>query len=644
MRSKTSCFNMHLARHMTLRYWPLWALYALVIFVMGPVTLLGQLNDLHRYSSELYIHRSLVENATLLGPIFNGIATACAALAVFSPLYKTDSAVMEAALPVERKTRFVTSYITGLSWLIIADVVMFAIMAALEAAFSRVYMAPLVTWLGVMVLQNAAFYAMAVFGAMLTGRLIIGAGIIAFIHFGASILCVMVYALLDVMLWGYAGQDAMTDFMVSLSPIVQLFEYDVRFLAADGTPFDMSQAKIATRAVLVYNGWGYLVACLIAGVVLAAIAYALYKRRHMETAGETISVKFLRPVFIAAATAYCAMGIGIILYDLIFTGSPEDGSAFACAAVGGCMLVGAFVGYVLGMMILKRSIRVWKSLKGFVIPAGAVVLFAILCATGMFGWSTWLPDADDVQFAEVSVGGYRNTLYAEEDVAQLINIHSEHLEQYDEDYDGRNYRYVTYSYTMDSGTTVYRYFKLPDWVNGDDAAYLMEQLLNDSRLVLEREIPGEPKNMLANYGYFRANLYYVNEEGYTRSEQVISEPVTSNDVWRLINEGIIPDIRSGCNIGLADFERGALIEGNVEYAEKYGVTIEIAENSYARHTREEIEAVSSAGTPVELNENIHISLELCYYVDADDRESVYFGIDDSCVNTMTLLREMGYIK
>lgn len=639
MRSKTSCFNMHLARHMTLRYWPLWALYALVIFVMGPVTLLGQLNDLHRYSSELYIHRQLAENAALLGMVFNAIAASCAALAVFSPLYKTDSAVMEAALPVDRRTRFITSAVTGLSWLLITDVLMFLIMLALEVGFGHVYMPALWLWLGVMLMQNVAFYGMACFGAMLTGKLIVGAGIIVFMHFAAGMMYVMLYSVLDVMLWGYAGGDTATTIMIALSPIVQLFNYNVRFYTPNGTAWDFSDTLPISKAVLGYEGWGYLMACVIVGVIFAAVAYSLYIRRQTETAGETISVKILRPVFIAAATLYCAMGIGIILHSLIFTNGFEDGSGAACAAMGGCMLVGAFIGYVLGMMILKRTVKVQSSLKGFAIPASAVALFAILCATGLFGWSTWVPRADNVEYVDVHVGSYNNTLYGEEDVARMINIHHELLRQYDEDYDGINYRYITLSYKLENGHTAQRYFKLPDWENEDDAAYLLQEMLNDSRLVLDREIRGEPVSHPENYGYIHIDLYTLDD-----SYEIFNAAFTADQAMRLLNEGIIADIKMGCGIGKANFEKYALTGYPTEYVEKYGVTVEIAQNAYTAPTPEEIDAIAAAGTPVELNENIHISLELCYYMDADDRDWVYFVLDDSCVNTLHLLREMGYIK
>ncbi len=639
MRSKTSCFNLHLMGHMTRRYWPIWALYALAMFLIGPAYLLGMLSAGGGYRTPLYIFRDIAETAIYGGTLINLIFASGIALAVFSTLYKTESAVMEATLPIDRRSRYFSSFVVGLVWMLAVNVVMFLLMILFQLVYSTVYMPVMWLWLGMMCLECIIFYCIAALGAMFTGKLLIAVGIVAFLNFASVIFHALITSVLDIALWGYSGSGTAEDVMMALSPAARLLSnYGISLYNPDGiTPWSYSASPYHYSEVIVrFDGWGYLVGCAVICLLLAVAAYFFYRRRALETAGETISVGFLRPVFVALATLFCALGLGVIFYSLVFTYSLNRGSPSAALALGACMLVGAFIGYVLGLMILRRSFRVWRSLPKFAIPAVVVVVFTVLCATGMLGWSTWTPKADKVESVTVWVGGDSNTLYADDDIAAFLRVHETFLQQCDANYDGDCYSYMTISYRLTNGVTTDRYFKLPLWEEPTDASYMLQELLNQTHLVMDRAfLSGDPIKDVENRGNVSAR-FHTEDTSYELYYSVL----TSDQVWDLLTRGVIPDIQAGSSIGQVDLSYITQGYGAeyYEYIEKFGITSEVGVVYGDKNL------VPAEGIPVKLEPGIVIELDMRYCIDGGGSSWIYIHVDETCLNTLAILRGMGIVE
>ena len=125
MKSKTSCFNKTIFKKNVTHFWPIWMIIlAWNLFVM-PFNIFnnylnrGNLVDMTPERIEL---QKVNEIANLVEVYMNPgiilIFSIVAAMAVFSYLYTSRSANTFHALPVTRKELFITSYLSGLAFLI----------------------------------------------------------------------------------------------------------------------------------------------------------------------------------------------------------------------------------------------------------------------------------------------------------------------------------------------------------------------------------------------------------------------------------------------------------------------------------------------------------------------------------------------
>jgi len=99
MQSKTSFFNGRIYRTTLARFWPLWGAYAMIMFIITTLPMMG------RYASEnaqSLTTDQLLQNGWNAGCIASVIMAAATAMCVFGYLYNARHTGMMAALPVKR--------------------------------------------------------------------------------------------------------------------------------------------------------------------------------------------------------------------------------------------------------------------------------------------------------------------------------------------------------------------------------------------------------------------------------------------------------------------------------------------------------------------------------------------------------------
>ena len=120
MRCGTSFYNGTLGKQLTLRFWPLIALNAVIWAIALPISGLNYMRSSHiaDWATDIeYLFRVM---ATPMAIVFGVMA----AMAVCSHLYTTRSCNFTAALPPKRTALFATHYLTGLLWLVVPVAVM----------------------------------------------------------------------------------------------------------------------------------------------------------------------------------------------------------------------------------------------------------------------------------------------------------------------------------------------------------------------------------------------------------------------------------------------------------------------------------------------------------------------------------------
>ena len=422
MRSKTSCFNGALWRKTVCRFWPLWAIYLGVWLLMLVVPVSSQLNYWKTLGSEgVYRMEGYFLQAALYGGTFvNLVAGIAAAMAVFSHLYSPRHLSMLASLPIRREGLFLSQYLAGGAMLLGVDVLV-CLISLLVGLVSGVPLAGAAgQWLGIVALQGVFFFSMASLVAQLTGSLVILPLAYAALNFVVVALEVVFRELLGLFVFGM-GAWSSSPILLWLSPVIKILsDCRVDFLYQETTDAQGGWHSVTVGVDMA--GWDVLAIYAVAGLLLAALALVLYRKRRMEAAGDTVAWQVLKPVFLVCMAVGCGLLLAALLSSL--TG------IWMAWALALFTALGAFVGWFAGEMLVKKSFRVFR-LRGFVgFAAVAVCLGGLLLAwdADVFGYERYVPDPEDVEQVTVYCDGVDATLQEDEGVALAEALHQAVLE------------------------------------------------------------------------------------------------------------------------------------------------------------------------------------------------------------------------
>ena len=378
MRSGTSYFNLTLVGKNLARFWPIWGLYTLIWVVLMPVGILIQRDYWTAYEARAYALRLIggASPALVLAFCFGILA----AMAVFSYLYSTRSVGMFHALPMRREGLFLTNYLSGLAFLIIPNIAIFLLGLAAEALNGKVVFSSLFTWLVVTCLLCLFFYSFAVFCAMFTGHILALPAFYVILSFLVPTLAYLLETIARQFLFGFTGAAWMEEASEWFSPALKLAQ-------------DTVSAQNDTVDVYQFRGLGLVTFYALIGLVLAGVALALYRRRHLERAGDVITVGWMRPVFRYGVSLCAAVALGTFFYSIFYALLPTSPWILL-----GWMLLWGAAGCFIAEMLLRKRFWVFKSSW-----KGCVVFLLCLCVgmgtleRDVMGFETAVPNAAQVE-------------------------------------------------------------------------------------------------------------------------------------------------------------------------------------------------------------------------------------------------------
>ncbi|NCB62049.1 MAG: ABC transporter permease [Clostridia bacterium] len=393
MQSKTSWFNGTLFKKNLTRFWPVWGMYlaawtlAMPTYLLTKVRYYGQVSDsysgfenaLHWFADSQVLQ--MLNGAVISSAIFGLFA----AMAVFSYLYNNRSAGMMHALPVRREGLFLTNYLSGLLFLAGPAIAVFFLTLGAEAIVGAVNAGALCMWLVVHLLLILFFYSFAVFCAMFTGNLLALPAFYGILNFLAYVLYEVLNFMLDQFLFGYSNIDWLSTAMAWLAPCMGISKA-VRV----GTVWDNVGHMVAN---VQFEGLFPVLVYGLVGVVLAVAALLLYRRRHLEAAGDVVSVSWVRPIFKYGVGVCAALAGGMLLYGWFGRGR----SAENIWAVLVFLLPCGAIGYFAAEMLLKKSFRAFEHWKGCLVMLAAVALCVGIVRLDVFGYGSRVPRIQDVE-------------------------------------------------------------------------------------------------------------------------------------------------------------------------------------------------------------------------------------------------------
>lgn len=286
---------------------------------------------------------------------------------------------------MRREGLFLTNYLSGLAFMIVPNIVVFLVSVVVETAFGILVFSSLFTWLVVTCCLNLFFYSFAVFCGMFTGHILALPAFYGILNMLATGLCYLLQNMASRFLFGFTGATWMEDVATWLTPIV--------FLAYH-TTIDYGDEN--TEACFV--GLGYVFLLALAGLVFAALALSVYRRRQLESAGDVVSVGWVKPVFQYGVAFCCAIALGT-MFDNIFS-SLLPSSAWVLLA---WMLVWGAFGCFVAAMLLRKSFWVFKPCwKGCAVFLACLTAAMCLMELDGFGFETRVPSTAQVKSVFIS--------------------------------------------------------------------------------------------------------------------------------------------------------------------------------------------------------------------------------------------------
>ena len=457
MKLRTSFFNPTLYKKDITRFAPLWILYTVVMMlIMLPLMNVGWNNSV--LDRAMYRVDVLAETIGAMS-VMNLLYGVLAAQLLFGELFNTRLCNALHAMPIRREARFGSHLAAGFSFSIVPNLLISVLMMQDLGSW---WYAPLL-WCGALTLQYLFFFGVAVLSMHCTGNRFAAVLVYAIVNF-ASMAALWFASVIFVPLMKGVILD--TTVFKLLSPVVMLCTMN-DFFSVNVSP-NFHTFEMGTQ-------WPVLWIYAAVGVAAMVGALLIYRRRALESAGDFMAVKWLRPIFLLIYTLCVGAFFAVC-------GSLFSGNTFVSF-----LIVGLAVGFFTGKMLLERTVRIFnlKSLLQLVILIVLMWLSLQAVQFDLFGIVRYVPKAEAVKEAQVVVYFYgRNKLTVSDprEMEILVNAHELALEE-DGCKHGDQHSYEI-TYFMKDGRTVKRRYTL---CRVEKAAATFEKLFDSPKAIFGYE-------------------------------------------------------------------------------------------------------------------------------------------------------------
>lgn len=444
MSLKTSYFNMPLFKSNLKRFW--W---------IGAGVMLGFLT----IALLLLFDNGTSEGYAIMNALLIGVAGILPAI-LFAYLNNSGSVTCLHALPIKRKAHFITNILTIYKLILTPAIIAYGI-GFLYCLFEKPFeISNFIEYFPALIVCITIAISAGTLGSMITGNTI------AAIAFAILFFTFPFYA--EGVLKGFLSSNVHGMWDVQYYSLENMSIQDVN-------PFML--------------GW------FIVSIIGLIVSWFLYKNRNLETNGDIISFKFLKPIFIGCVSLFAGL-VGYFYLCVFF-----DDSIFLMLPFG---ILGAVISY----MLAKRAF----TLKGIWKPVLIYVLFVgLVWSTITFdltGFERRIPDIDDIESIDMvdvdNFSGNHNyyiidgkryywnmTLenYRYYDKEDFENITKLHARKIDDRFGGAEKVYIVYN--LKNGRTLKRtyYVSLIDDKEYLEPIYCTEQKLKLSHNWLVGEYP-----------------------------------------------------------------------------------------------------------------------------------------------------------
>lgn len=451
MRSGTSFFNGTVYKKTLLRFWPIWAICLVIWLIAMPINGLMSLTRgaqgtaaLIRFAESSMLYFCGGNPLAMIVAVLVGVM---AAMAVCSHLYGSRSANFVGSLPVRREGLFLSHYLAGLTMLVAPNVVVFLLTLLVEAAGGAVVIQPLAFWLLYQSALEFFFYSFAVCIGMFAGHILALPAFYAIFNLLATVLHWLLMWVMEAFYYGFDGfGDGAMEVVRWLTPVWGLSSVRLQQQSGQEGQWDV----VGGRFLAIYA---------VAALILAVCALLLYRRRRLESAGDVVAVRIMRPVFRYGVAICAGLSLGFL------TGTVLDGDELVFMIA---ILLWGVAGAFVAQMILDKTFRVFRKWKGAAVTA--LVFLALFAVVGfdLTGYESRVPATDQVAsvridglLSEPNDGGSSlNGVFSDdpEVIADITALHRTLTEVREDDENSYRSNYLSVTYTLKNGSILSRYY------------------------------------------------------------------------------------------------------------------------------------------------------------------------------------------
>ena len=438
------------------RFAPVWASYLLGLAMMVLLQFSGGSDDAAKTSIVYDFNR-----LCMLGVGINGLYALVVVQALFGDLLNPRLCNALHAMPVTRDGYYGAHLIAGVLFALVPNcLVLLPTSLLLPRQVASVSLLSLLA----LSLQYIFYLGTALTAVQLAGNRIGMVLIYGILNF-ATVLLYWFVAMVFIPLT--YGKDISISWVARICPTVAMYE-GTYFAPVDHSYYIGDTYHYVFDGISMGDVWLKAAVCAGLGVVCMAIAQLLYRKRRLETAGDLVAYSILSPFFLALYTLTVAAFLHLAVTQL--TQGAISEYFF--------LPLGLIAGYVTGLMLLRRTSRVfrWRLL----VPLGGILAVCALCvlsiATDAFHVIRRVPDAQDVQSVvlapvQMSYSNAALTLTEKDEIEDILAYHQGALRnwqkqvgdcllQRDGHWSPGDYYNIQLRYTLKNGSTFQRRYFL----------------------------------------------------------------------------------------------------------------------------------------------------------------------------------------
>lgn len=446
-----------------------------------------------------------------MNPVITFAFAAVMIMAVFSYLYSAKNTNMIHSLPVDRRELFVTNIISAFAFMIVPQILTFIITVFVCIGAHITNIQYILYWFGAEAAMTFFALALGAFVAMFTGQLLafpVYYVVVNYLYVGCWYLINMV---IESVCFGVSNNWNPGKSCI-LSPIYYLTN-NLRIQSVENSEY--------VTVGIEFKGAYLLGIYAVAGVVFLIAAYQLYKWRKLETAGDLISMRGIKPVFRWGVAVCAGLLGGTAVADTI-------GNSFSSAKVhfwilaAGTLIFGA-IGFLWRRCLLRRiSVCSTKESWGMGSLNGCSGSILGALKLDLFRIEGKIPDVSEVKVVSLNLD-YTLRYTEPDDIQKIIDFQKEILAQKEECLSAENQYYLSITYTLKDGKKLRRSYTVPV---GQAAA-----ADKDSVVAKVTALESDPDKMMQNMfgNYYKTNEYYagsisfVDENGRTEDYRFTQE-------------------------------------------------------------------------------------------------------------------------